>query len=105
MKTIGIILAVIIGADSSSFKVLAEGDDEYAVDKEYVFYRGTIIFNVDITTFKVITHQFSKDKNHVYYFEKYLVGVNSDEFSYSDGMYGESIDDFSAKLGQTEIRN
>lgn len=92
----------IVGAVISSFRVLPDESGHYSLDNKNVYYKYKKISNADISTFEVITYPFSKDKNRVYYFDRYLIDIKPDEFVYSEGMYGENIDDFSATLGEFE---
>ncbi|MBW1295041.1 DKNYY domain-containing protein [Aquimarina litoralis] len=85
-------------ADYKSFKVYENSEDLYAKDHKQVYYLSSIIHNADISSFEIINSQFSKDKNHVYYLEKRLLDIHPDTFIYQEGMYGESIDSYSAKL-------
>lgn len=82
----------IVEADHKSFKALQGGEASYALDKNNVFHRSNIIKHADAASFQVINSQFSKDKNHVYYFGKKLLNVAPVPFMYKEGMYGETID-------------
>ena len=91
----------IAGADISSFKVLKESDP-YAKDSNNAYYFSHKIKGADLESFVAINSSFAKDKNHVYYMEKRLQGITPESFNYKDGMYGETIDDETAKLVVSE---
>lgn len=60
--------ALIVGADSKTFKQIKEGG-EYYEDKTNVYYvddKVNILKVVDRPTFQVLTRQYAKDKNNVY---------------------------------------
>lgn len=53
------------GADVSTFEILDESQ-QYAIDKNHVYFNGFIIPDGDPTTFEVLESYYSRDKNHVY---------------------------------------
>lgn len=63
-----------VGSNSSNFEKIDSSGD-YTKDKNQVFYRGKEIVGADLLTFKLLDGLYSKDKNHVFYQEK---NINSD---------------------------
>ncbi len=84
-------------AEVDGFAVFEESG-MYAKDKNYIFYRAYTIKGADRETFSVINSAFAKDKNHVYFHEKRLLNIKPDTFEYREGMYGESVDEETARL-------
>lgn len=75
-----------------------ENSGMYAKDKKNVFYRFYTVRDADMESFSVINSSFAKDKNYVYFQEKRLQGISPESFEFKEGMYGQAIDDSSAKL-------
>ena len=62
-------------ADANSFEPLSEG---FAKDKEFCFYLGHILKDVDMNSLKIINSLYFTDKNHVYFI--YSTPRNNREF-------------------------
>jgi DKNYY family len=86
------------GADLKSFAVIADTDDLYAYDKNYVYYFLTIIRNVDISSFGHIADNFSKDKKYLYYMQNIVADQDPKTFIYQEGMYANEMEDGRYKL-------
>lgn len=68
---------IIIGADSPTFRILkniSKNEERYAADKKNVYIDGKIIQEADPLTFELISPNFAKDKNNVYYKNNRTVG-------------------------------
>ena len=63
------------GVDKKTFSVMNEN---YAKDKNYIYYKETRVNNVDLKTFTPILEDYGKDKNHVYSGEKIMEGISPD---------------------------
>lgn len=67
-------------------------DDQYAIDKEYVYGRGIKRDNSAPRSLKELGHGYWKDKNNVYYDGKVLEGADADSFLVIGGnMYATDI--------------
>ncbi|MDR2915946.1 MAG: DKNYY domain-containing protein [Tannerella sp.] len=63
------------GADLKSFKILKSvfpGGKLYAVDKNQAYWRGLVIENADVNTFKVINEYYSVDSKRIFWEGKIL---------------------------------
>ena len=68
-----------LGADEATFKVL--GDEQYAKDKNNVYYQGDLIVGADAGTFVLIKGgPYSKDKNHVYLLDTIVINADPNTF-------------------------
>ena len=74
-------------ADSETFIVLTP--DEYAKDRDSVFYLGRKINGADPTTFGILDDtNFSRDAEHVYVMGRRIFGADPTSFQPISGMYG-----------------
>lgn len=83
-------------ADPKTFKALNEN---YAKDKNHVFYERKIIKDADTRSFKVINTFYAKDKNNVYYDGEIVKDANPEIFvvfgdDYFIGFYGKDENNF-----------
>jgi hypothetical protein len=69
----------VIGADSSSFKELSE--PEYAVDKNVVYFRGSIIVDAIPASFRRIQGNYWRDSLHVFFVNDEIPGADPQSFS------------------------
>jgi len=67
---------IISEADLSSFKVLK--GKVYAKDKNRVYYRGLVISDADVNTFKPLSDTYSVDYKHIFW-EKHLLSTANPE--------------------------
>lgn len=75
-----------LGADEVTFTVLS--DEQYAKDKNNVYYQGDIIVGADASTFVLIKGgPYSKDKNHVYLRGTKVINADPNTFTVIEYLY------------------
>lgn len=67
--------------DIESFQIIQNNKD-YATDSEHIYYRGSDILGADVSTFVLLSHAFSKDKNSVFHRDRILEGADPNSFEY-----------------------
>ncbi|MFA6080619.1 MAG: DKNYY domain-containing protein [Candidatus Gracilibacteria bacterium] len=74
-------------ADRETFKVI---QGRFAQDKNHIYYRNTIIENVDVASFSVISgrYGYARDEKKVYGPYGVIAGADPETFKLLTGMYG-----------------
>lgn len=75
----------LVPADLETFEILPGRRGYFGKDKNYVFYKWTIIKGADPETYRVINEKgmrdyYAMDKNRIYYFERVISGSTSEGF-------------------------
>lgn len=65
-------------ADPSSFYSL--GDTFFAIDKQRVYAYGKPLTKVDLSSWELLSHWYSRDANRVYYLNREIKGADKDSF-------------------------
>ncbi len=92
----GTLERVISEADAQTFEIL--GNDEYARDKNYVFYHGQIVSGADPGSFIPIEGLFAVDKDRAYYSGDSITGSSSQDFKVLGGSYSADYKDVYLKI-------
>ncbi len=71
--------------ESNSIKVL---EDNFLLVDDLVFYRGTLIEGANRAKLNVISGDFAKDDEHVYYGSIKIDGADPETFKYDDEIFG-----------------
>ncbi|HTX87320.1 MAG TPA: DKNYY domain-containing protein [Candidatus Nanoarchaeia archaeon] len=74
-----VIFTNVLGADAITFETISSKtpsvtSNQYAKDKNHVYYAGLVITGADPSTFKILNSNYSEDKNNVYLRDD---GINS----------------------------
>ncbi|MBS1604591.1 MAG: DKNYY domain-containing protein [Bacteroidetes bacterium] len=74
-----------LDADPETFEVLK--DDNYAKDKQKVFYNGGVIIGADAATFESLDERYARDKNRGYYGRDRILSSRGQTFRVIDDDY------------------
>lgn len=77
------------GGDVDSFQVV---NDHYSIDKYHVYFKGKILYEVDVETFEVMQNigsGYAKDKNNVYIYGEIMEGIDGATFEYLGFYYSK----------------
>ena len=83
------------GIDAETFEAI---DDQYYSDKNHVYYRFSYVYDLhliedaDVTYFKVLGSDYSKDKNFIFFYDHKIEGVDPDTFQVLEYRYSLSKD-------------
>lgn len=81
----GIVKRHLKNADASTFEILQ--NDDYARDKNFVFYQGNRVEGADPSTFEYVADLYAKDKNRAYYAGDSIESSSSKGFKIIDSYY------------------
>ena len=81
----GIVKRHLKNADASTFEILQ--NDDYARDKNFVFYQGNRVEGADPSTFEYVADLYAKDKNRAYYAGDSIESSSSNGFKIIDSYY------------------
>ena len=84
----------VIGVDIVSFVIL---DDDYAKDKNTVYYNGKLLDQAKPSTFEVIGYGYAKDQIRVYHYKGEIIGADPESFQVLQHIFvGYAKDNISA---------
>ena len=72
-------MKVIKGAEVSSFRSL--GDTYFARDKKRIYAYGKQLPKVNLATWELLSHWYSRDAKRVYYLNREIKGADRDSFT------------------------
>ncbi len=81
-------------ADPNTFRLIStpigpKGNEHYALDKNYAYFRNEIIKGADPNTFEPLSTFISKDKNNAFAAENKITGVDIATFEVIDSHYSK----------------